>query len=258
MNRLIRLLSCFILFVGCNSKHSENDLEKLGLKGDVLLVYPEQTNLQDLIFEFDDKGNKVRTILYLEGEEQTLMQQIRFIYDSANKLQKEEQSTFSNKDKDSYGTFNKNYIYEKDKIIGANDENGIFIFKESYKYINDLLSEISTENINKVKQSNSTINKKQFFYNQSKDLDSIVETSYSENGEVSSRSSDIFDKNKIKIKSTYYLKMDDGVILSYNEYKYNQNNDVIEENYINPVNNISSITKYEYSYDANKNWVEKK
>ena len=52
--------------------------------------------------------------------------------------------------------------------------------------------------------------------------------------------------------------MDDGVILSYNEYKYNQNNDVIEENYINPVNNISSITKYEYSYDANKNWVEKK
>lgn len=79
MNRLIRLLSCFILFVSCNSKHSKNDLDKMGLKGDVILVQPEHSNLTDKIIEFDNNGNKIRTIMFLEGEQQTLMEQIRFV-----------------------------------------------------------------------------------------------------------------------------------------------------------------------------------
>jgi len=258
MNRLLTLLSCFILFVSCNSKHSKNDLDKMGLKGDVILVQPEHSNLTDKIIEFDNNGNKIRTIMFLEGEQQTLMEQIRFVYDSTNKLQREETSTFSNKNTNNYGTFVKNYIYEKDKIINANDENALVYIKGTYKYNNDLLSEISTEYIDKEKQSESTINKEHYFYNNNNNLDSIVETHYSENGEVFTRKSEIFDKNKLKIKSTDYLKMDGEVYLSNNEYEYNEYNDIIRDTFKNPIKNTSSITKYEYTYDANKNWIEKK
>lgn len=101
-------------------------------------------------------------------------------YDSTNKLQREETSTFSNKNTNNYGTFVKNYIYEKDKIINANDENALVYIKGTYKYNNDLLSEISTEYIDKEKQSESTINKEHYFYNNNNNLDSIVETHYSD------------------------------------------------------------------------------
>jgi hypothetical protein len=53
-----------------------------------------------------------------------------------------------------------------------------------------------------------------------------------------------------------YEKDDEAI--SFNKYGYNENGDIIEDDAKNDFQGIATTTSYEYVYDKNKNWIQKK
>lgn len=87
MKKVILLICVLISIYSCNTKKKETDLEKLGLKGDVISVITEG-GFGSPILEFDNNGNLLRTIIYYSNDVEGIfsLTETSIIRDSTNKI----------------------------------------------------------------------------------------------------------------------------------------------------------------------------
>lgn len=230
------------LLEGCGSQNIiENDLEKMNLKGNVEFLKEESGESSD-IFLFDQNGMKIREISKMGDQG---FRVIKYNYQSG-KLSSSDSKTIM-----------RNYISEDVSTLKY-DIDGILTSEESKDYTNIYkynekgnVIEVITDWKNKEFQKESI--QKNFYSNAS--LDSSVFTNVFPDNSNSIQK--VYFKNGL-VTSTVYLHK--GEVSHSGQYEYDKNGNQISftfKDYSDGKINESK-KKFEYSYDPNGNWIEKK
>lgn len=257
------LFICSVLSIcSCNSKKIMTDLEKSGLKGDIIFVLVEGYRngiFGDPSIEFDENGNISREISYYEWENgEKLLFDNSFKRDSSNKIIAATESTYSNSYTSTYNKTLKYYSYKNDNLSTISYQNPSYDFLEKYKYEDDKLIEIKKEYRAKTNDGESSIETSSYFYNENNELDSIILVDISGNGHVRQRRTSTYgEKGLLKSEKTYYKwDKDEESSLVLIEYLYNSNKDLIERKYTDlKENKVTGVTRIKYVYDSHNNWI---
>ena len=142
MKKLVLFICVLILIQSCNTKKKETDLDKMGLKGDVIFVMPDVWSSSDKNLEFDNNGNLIRTIDYFDYDNIITLTETSFIRDNSNKIIGENELMYSDDNDRHYYAMRKKYNYDNDKLSNITYENDYYDFIEKYKYEDDKLVEI--------------------------------------------------------------------------------------------------------------------
>ena len=268
MKKAVLFICVLISIYSCNTKKKETDLEKMGLKADVISVITEG-GFGSPILEFDNNGNLLRTIEYQKNDVDGIfsLTETSFLRDSTNKIIVEKIQDVSNLNLSEFEDFliTKKYNYLNDKLsnITYKTKYGDDIL-EKYKYENDVLVEIKEEFYSGNKDVRSSIRTKNYFYNKKNHLDSTIRIRIYEDGSIDSKSTEVYLPNGLlKSKKEFSNIFNDAKSILYfdlelTEYKYNGNNDLIEEKKTDlNKNEVTLLINYNYIYDGKNNWVQK-
>jgi hypothetical protein len=249
MKKVVLLICVLISIYSCNTKNKETDLEKLNLKGDVIFV--EEDDGGKYTWEFDNNGNLIRTIKYYDFESVVILEETSFTRDGTDKLITEKEQSFFNYERQPLVPITKKYNYLNDKLSKITYQNKYGgDVSEKYKYENDNLVEIKEVFYSKDQDVRSSISTTNFFYNKKNNLDSTRQIAIYEDGTIASKNTKIYLPNGL-LKSDEYL-------VSLREYKYNGNNDLVEEKITDlKKNEVTQLINYNYIYDNKNNWIEK-
>ena len=243
MKSLFPIFCGLLLLSGCNSgKKIDNDLKKENLKGEVILVdYDNQLLL------FNDNGLEIRQILVFGG----------LIDETVKKYQNGKLINQLNKQFESGIIKNESKINFKYDINGllSSIENSTLTITYNYNQDQDLIEIVRNETTNGFKQS------MKYYYTKHL-VDSVKSISelgnvkyhtysyYSKDGRIKSAINFVVETdNSIRNKNTTAFKYDDNgneITIITTEYAGNQTIQKVTEE------------KFEYSYDPNGNWIEKK
>ena len=260
MKKLVLFICVLILIQSCNTKKKETDLDKMGLKGDVIFVMPDVWSSSDKNLEFDNNGNLIRTIDYFDYDNIITLTETSFIRDNSNKIIGENELMYSDDNDRHYYAMRKKYNYDNDKLSNITYENDYYDFIEKYKYEDDKLVEIKKELYAKSKKAESSFETTNYYYNQNNDLDSTINIEIVEGGELKKKYIKIFSNNGLLESEKNYYKYDDGdeSILTLTEYVYNDKDDLIEVKHTDlQKNEVTGLEKFNYVYDEKNNWIEK-
>ena len=89
MKKIVLFICVLISIYGCNTQKKESDLDKAGLKGDVISVLPDGSFYLYPIMEFDNNGYLIRKINYSDYDNKIFLTETSFIRDSINKVIRE-------------------------------------------------------------------------------------------------------------------------------------------------------------------------
>ncbi len=264
--KYILIISIFSFFQSCGKNTNQNDLEKINLKGDVIFVgFDEGGKLSKDIWEFDNNGNFIRTIEYIDYENLIILYETSFTRDTTNKLITENKHCFFNYERQPIFPITKKYNYLNDKLstITYQTMTGDDV-SEKYKYENDNLVEIKEVFYSKNQDFRSSISTTNFFYNKKNNLDSTKQITVYEDGAIGGKNTKIYLPNGLLKSDENYLnnfdenKSLENFTVSLREYKYNDNNDLVEEKVTDlKKNEVTQSINYNYIYDNKNNWIEK-
>lgn len=260
MKKLVLFICVLILIQSCNTKKKETDLDKMGLKGDVIFVMPDVWSLSDVNLEFDNNGNLIRTIDYFDYEKIITLTETSFIRDNSNKIIGENELKYTDENNSNYYATRKKYNYDNDKLSNITYQNKYYDIIEKYKYEDDKLVEMKQEFHTKSKKQESAFETTNYYYSQNNYLDSTINIEIIEGGELKKKDIKIFSNNGLLESEKFYLKFDNSTesILNLTEYVYNDKDDLIEEKYTDlQKNEVTSTKKFNYIYDEKNNWIEK-
>lgn len=245
---------------------NSTDLERYGLTGKVKEIIhkeyePRFSNdstytlkLYDFLaphnykLEFNPNGNlNTRTELRKENDSLKSGAVWKYKYDSNNRILQEKRISFQY----SKDTVVWNYKYKGDSIINVNQLDKTYkILYYTYK------QKGNKEYLNHANSDSSFITKKRFVYDKQNRL---------------IRSEDYRDRNYIQdLKLISYVDSISKKIYKrlsldakynntwYTEYNYNTKGDVTAMSFGNFSNEKKPENKYEYAYDQNGNWIEKR
>lgn len=265
----IYLILFFIPTIGFSQMRerlNSTDIERYGFKGSVLEIIhkeyePRYSNdstytleLYDFLaphnykLEFNQNGNlSTRTELRKENDSLIAGAIWNYKYDRNNRIQQEKRISYQY----SKDTTIWNYEYKGDSIINVQQ------LDETYKILYfTYRQEGNFEYLNQANSDSSYITKKRFVYDEQNRL---------------TRSEDYRDRDYIQdlrlisyvdsISKNIYKSI--SVDAKYNnnwytEYSYNTKGDVTAMSIGNFSNDRKPVNKYEYIYDKNGNWVEKR
>jgi hypothetical protein len=243
---IITITSCDV-----SDKKNETDLDKENLKGEVVLtvsntIYTEEVALPGGIFLqiYNDKGMKTKEFSGVLGK-------LFILYET---IYENERKVLVKKSLDFGGGISKTqvkYLYDLNGKLDSINFNDDGYGKYTYDEVGKLIKEAYTSNTSK------TIT--DYFYSKSK-LDSTIIT-YKEGDKVSYRT--VIDGDNVLINKSFDVKTNrDKVLRDMTYYKKNERGDHMEELYTefnsNGTKIKSTIKKYEYNYDENGNWIQKR
>jgi hypothetical protein len=259
MKKVALLIFVLISVYSCNTKKKETDVEKFGLKGEVVFVMPDVWSFSDQTLEFDNNGNLIRNIDYFDFENHITLTETSNVRDNTNKIISENELTYTDYNNRHYYALRKNYNYDNDKLSTISYQNEAYEFLEKYKYEGDKLIEMKKEFHAKTNDLESLIETTSYFYNLNNHLDSTIRISVNENGQLDSKYIDVFLQNGLlKSEMIFYRNSDNKITLELKEYIYNDKNDIIEEKSTDLQKNENIyLKKYNYIYDNKNNWIEK-
>jgi hypothetical protein len=259
MKKIVLFICALISIYSCNTQKKESDLDKAGLKGDVISVFPDVNSYLHPIMEFDNNGNLIRKIDYSDYDNKIFLTETTFNRDSANKVIVENEVNYSNDNELQYYAIRKKYSYQNGKLTTITYQDKFYNRTEKYKYEDDKLTEIKKERVAKNKEQESSIENTTYYYNKNNNLDSTIEIFFNENGDLDSKYIKIYLQNKLlKSEISFYKFSDNTTSHSLREYVYNDKNDIIEEKLTDlQKNKIIYLNKYTYIYDEKNNWIEK-
>ena len=261
MKKAVLFICVLISIYSCGTKKNESDLDKAGLKGDVIFVLPDSCSYINPIMEFDNNGNVIRKIDYFEYEKKITLTEITYDRDSSNKVIGENEVIYSDNNQLQYYAIRKKYKYDHDKLITINYQDKFYSIIEKYKYEDDKLVEMKKELHAKSKKLQSSLETTSYYYTKNNDLDSTVQIRFKEDGELESKYINTYLQNGLLRSEKEYSKMSNNTIsISIRELMYNDKNDLIEEkitDYKGTNSEATRIKKFNYIYDDKNNWIEK-
>jgi hypothetical protein len=262
MKKAVLFICVLISIYSCNTKKKETDLDKMGLKGDVVFVFVLPDEDEDSSFdnlEFDNNGNLIRKIDYMDYDNTIRLYETSFIRDNSNKIISENELTYSDANDLYYHPIRKKYSYDNDKVSTVTYQNKLYTILEKYKYEGDKLIEIKKEKDSKTKDEKSSIETTSYFYNKNNHLDSTIIIQIEEDGHLFKKNLNTYLQNGLLKSEKGYLKMssDYPSILSLIEFKYNEKNDIIEEKTTYLKEKFIILRNYTYVYDDKNNWIER-
>jgi hypothetical protein len=260
MKKAVLFICVLISIYSCNTKKKKTDLDIRGLKGDVIFVLPDfgEWSLSDSILEFDNNGNLIRKIDYFDYENKIRLTETSFIRDNSNKIIGENELEYSGQNDEQNYAIRKKYSHDNDKVSTITYQDKWHNFLEKYKYEGDKLIEIKKEWHAKTKDEKSSIETTSYFYGKNNHLDSTVNITMEEDGHLFSKYLNTYLQNGLLKSIKTYLKFsfDDSSILTLEEFKYNEKNDIIEEKTTYLKEKFIILRNYTYVYDDKNNWIE--
>jgi len=123
MKKVVLFICVLISIYSCNTNKKETDLDKMGLKGDVIFVMPDVWSSSDKNLEFDNNGNLIRTIDYFDYENEIVLTETSFIKDNSNKIIGENELMYTDENGDNFYATRKKYNYDNDKLSNITYQN---------------------------------------------------------------------------------------------------------------------------------------
>ncbi len=210
----------------------------------------DSTLIYKTTYLYGDSGNIIEEVKYGRGG--SLDSKTTYLYDEIGK--KIEKNTYYTKSIFYDAHYSRNtYIYDKHgNLIEERKLNpdGSLNKKTTFKYdINRNLIEEKKLDSNGNLTKGSIYNKKTFVYDKNGNL--VEEKVYFRNDDYGLSK---YGKNGNKIQWEKYTSV--GIFESMNVYRFNELDDLIEDNDYDSKKNFISRTNYSYGYDKNGNWTQ--